>query len=182
MVPMEAIPTYRVNLDASGITAAPAPDVIPEHVRHSLVAAYRPDWPPGSQPTRVPDSPDRQRSLLPLEQPVRAGSASLSGGVRRSPTSTARPATATPSPAVKLTSDVKVLAPTVPWSCRSTTATCCTPTRPSVTALRNGALQLRDDRALGEIDHLRTIRAIHRAPDFGDQAVADEDLRPSPRS
>ena len=100
---------------------------------------------------------------------------------RRSTFATARPAAATPSPAVKLTSDVKVLAPTVPWSCRSTTATCCTPTRPGVTALRNGALQLRGDRALGEVDHLRTIRAIHRAPDFGDQAVADEDLRPSPR-
>ena len=38
MMPMEAIPTHRTNLDASGVTAAPAPDIIPEHVRHLLVA------------------------------------------------------------------------------------------------------------------------------------------------
>jgi hypothetical protein len=37
----------------------------------------------------------------------------------------------------------------VPWSCPSTTATCCAPTRPSVAALRNGAPRPRDDRALG---------------------------------
>jgi hypothetical protein len=136
MMPMEAIPTHRTNLDASGVTAAPAPDIIPEHVRHPLVAT--------------------------LPAGLAAGKSADAGAGQSGPSKIAS-ATRT------------ALAPTMPWSCPLTTAACCAPTRPSVAALRNGTLQLRGDRPLGEVDHLRTVRAVYRAPDLGDQAVADED-------